>query len=579
MAHMGVLLAVLVAGCDDCGGGTVKNADGTTNKTVEGAVLRGPADGRLGQTVEVDATGSKLGSSGGPCPQAVYFYSESLLEHTIKNPKTDSANGCALVDAKIPIRLAPGPNDGKEHHQVSVYVEAVEGKELLKSRAEITVVVHDQPPVVEPPRQFTSTGGGDDHGGDDGHGDGHEPIGERPAADFVVNPMAPVAGSDIELDARLSSDPDGDIVAYRWDLDDDGQFDDNGGPVTSPEEITPAGSAGPRRIGLEVTDNDGNTAVMIAEFPVQAAGRLRAKAPNVAPSGAVSAGSTVWFYLPNDGSAAGPVAGADQVLFDGNGDRDFGGPEDDSVMYDPTQTQWFDTKFDTPGIQQVTFQYIDFDSGTSSQWTTLVDVTATRRGVVAFAAKKKGKKKAKAFKTTGTLSADTTIVDVGRLSFQDGALTTEDAIVRGTMRGALPRKKARKAPKALKGLLRSEFVGEFSGERVPLTPEAFSVAGEGTIVARPVKNKKTLVCLSVETDGGATPDGSSWKVIGATGKAKRWTGSGTFAPVLVGMEGPEQPNRLAVKRGPRKGLTPTCKTLAKQLPGAKKSKKKKGKRS
>ena len=77
--------------------------------------------------------------------------------------------------------------------------------------------------------------------------------------------MAPVAnsggayagseGSDVPLDGAASFDPDGTIVSYAWDLDNDGQYDDAFGASVS----FIANNEGLFPIGVQVTDDNGAT--------------------------------------------------------------------------------------------------------------------------------------------------------------------------------------------------------------------------------------------------------------------------------------------------------------------------------
>jgi hypothetical protein len=77
----------------------------------------------------------------------------------------------------------------------------------------------------------------------------------RPVARFTASPNPAFVGQSMTFDAAGSSDPDGTIASYQWDLDNDGQFDDASGITTS----YPFGVAGPHTVGLLVTDNRGAT--------------------------------------------------------------------------------------------------------------------------------------------------------------------------------------------------------------------------------------------------------------------------------------------------------------------------------
>ena len=74
-----------------------------------------------------------------------------------------------------------------------------------------------------------------------------------PIARFDFAPGVPRTDVAIQFSATDSFDADGDIVAYKWDFDDDGSFE-----VTR-EHASYEFEPGPHRVRLEVEDNDGST--------------------------------------------------------------------------------------------------------------------------------------------------------------------------------------------------------------------------------------------------------------------------------------------------------------------------------
>ncbi|RKQ88105.1 Ig-like protein group 3 [Solirubrobacter pauli] len=75
-------------------------------------------------------------------------------------------------------------------------------------------------------------------------------VGSRPpSAAFTVSDLEPDEGATVTL-ASTSSDPDDGLVAQRWDLDNDGQFDD----ATGASAVLPVPTAGNVRVGLQVRD-------------------------------------------------------------------------------------------------------------------------------------------------------------------------------------------------------------------------------------------------------------------------------------------------------------------------------------
>jgi hypothetical protein len=80
------------------------------------------------------------------------------------------------------------------------------------------------------------------------------PLANRlPVAQFSVSDVEPEVGQQIAL-RSFSYDTDGTITAQRWDLDGDGDFDEN---VTGPTAFTVFSAAGSRLVRLEVRDSSG----------------------------------------------------------------------------------------------------------------------------------------------------------------------------------------------------------------------------------------------------------------------------------------------------------------------------------
>ena len=88
-----------------------------------------------------------------------------------------------------------------------------------------------------------------------------------PVASFTVTPAVPDVNQAIAL-ASNSTDPDGDttIVGWRWDLDNDGLYDERFGRSIQHSFATP----GIKTVGLQVTDSSGATSDTTRTFTVNA---------------------------------------------------------------------------------------------------------------------------------------------------------------------------------------------------------------------------------------------------------------------------------------------------------------------
>jgi PKD repeat protein len=87
-----------------------------------------------------------------------------------------------------------------------------------------------------------------------------------PAASFTASPNPAIAGDVVSFSASASSDPDGTIVDYRWDLDGNGTFETDTG--TNASVTRSYASTGTVTVQLRVTDNDGGTAETTRDLTV-----------------------------------------------------------------------------------------------------------------------------------------------------------------------------------------------------------------------------------------------------------------------------------------------------------------------
>lgn len=81
----------------------------------------------------------------------------------------------------------------------------------------------------------------------------------RPTAELAVTPIPPdtsiMSLVNVKLDASASSDSDGTIVRYEWDLDGNGVYEVDAGNTPTIQRLF--GTSGPRQVGLLVTDDSG----------------------------------------------------------------------------------------------------------------------------------------------------------------------------------------------------------------------------------------------------------------------------------------------------------------------------------
>jgi YD repeat-containing protein len=100
-----------------------------------------------------------------------------------------------------------------------------------------------------------------------GHFGGNQ---QSPTAAFTLSPNPAQTGQTVTFNGSGSSDPDGSIAKYEWDLDGNGSYETDSG--TTATVTRSYSSAGPVDVGLRVTDNSGNTDTVTHTLTVEDSG-------------------------------------------------------------------------------------------------------------------------------------------------------------------------------------------------------------------------------------------------------------------------------------------------------------------
>jgi YD repeat-containing protein len=138
-------------------------------------------------------------------------------------------------------------------------------------------------------------------------------IGKPPVASFTASPNPVAAGLPTSFDASASTDPDGAVVKYEWDLDGNGSYETNTGETASASKSYD--TAGDVTAGLRVTDNTGETTTTTRTVTVQ--GTLPTASFTATPN-PVSTGDQASFDASGSSDPEGPIAKYEWDL-DGNG--------------------------------------------------------------------------------------------------------------------------------------------------------------------------------------------------------------------------------------------------------------------
>jgi hypothetical protein len=205
----------------------------------------------------------------------------------------------------------------------------------------------------------------------------HDPL----VASFVLNqapmaepggPYSAAEGGSVTLDANGSSDPDGSMVTYEWDLDGDGTFGEVGPSAASGDEIgaTPLFSAaaadGPQTVTVSLRVSDGE---------LTDTETVAVSVTNVAPLAGVSENAPA---QPTDKARSVTLTATDAAPADQGGSFtwsvEWGDGQSDSVTGTTPRTA--SHTYAAPGTYQVAVTARDDDGATRAAATQTITVAA-----------------------------------------------------------------------------------------------------------------------------------------------------------------------------------------------------------
>jgi subtilisin-like proprotein convertase family protein len=178
-----------------------------------------------------------------------------------------------------------------------------------------------------------------------------------PVADFSYTPSHPVTGDTITLDAGASSDADGAITGYTWDLDGNGSFERDGGAAATTTFVF--SRPGIHTVRLRVADDTGAVSTEAVDVTVA----NRAPAALLSGPQTATAGSPATFSATGSTDSDGSIVRYEWQI-DGAG----------SWTDTGTSPAWT-VAWDTPGAHVVAVRVTD-DLGGSATGTLTVVVAA-----------------------------------------------------------------------------------------------------------------------------------------------------------------------------------------------------------
>ena len=524
--------AVLMAGCDDC----------ATVNDLPGAALNGPGEAEGGKPAIFTVRG-QLGD-GKACPQTVQFSyveldakgqelsTKDVLERgtakvSVTNPPTAPGKPCKLVPLSRALTL-PRSSQQRRYRVWASISRPTDGRSLDLDVASAPVVVTVRPSGTASPSPAANT---------------------APVADYIVDRSPAVAGATATFDARQSGDDSG-IVRYEWDLYGDGTYERL---TYTPEAQFTVGAtaAGPLRMKLRVTDNGGLSAVYDGG-PVPVVNAVdtfvSTSGPTVPATGQVNQG------IAGIGSGQTTPTADRAELFCNEALVD-------TVTPPPNFFSSAACKFSTPGFKTVAVRHRDEPQGAIAAATfyRLIAISSTRNAQTSRA-------RAAARLRVPLRLTGARIRKRGKLKKSGLKLTVKDTVVTGTGRGTVPKRTPKALRSGLRALASGRLAAKLSGSVSLLGNDDLLGKGSGTLLVRSRKSRKTQVCLKLSAP---KPGGSArLKVLGATGKAAGLVATGTTPAVVIdGVPGRSSAVTLSARKGKKRGLNRTCRSLARTLSG------------
>jgi hypothetical protein len=531
-----VACAVAFAGCDSC--------DDILN--IGGATLTGPDAVQPGVPTTFTVTG-QIGPAGKKCPKVLQMsYVEvdakgrpvttalaskgAAKDRKVRSKKTST--GCRLLTpVKVALAISPGRHD--------------------QHRVKVTASLHSAPPPAPDPKDdpgtalgklFAALAVGEDSKIVTVQGD---VANQPPVANFITSQNPAITGQPLGLDARQSTDPDGSIVKYEWDLNGDGTYEKSSASPTGVQVDSAAANS--QSIRLRVTDDKGAQTVSApAAIPSYSSQVYAGGDPTLTPeSTGPGKPITVTPKTTTPAPASADLYCDDVFTSTVTMQQDFGAP----------------CTFATAGFHVVAVTYRDSASSSLPYYpTTYYHLAQIVPGARSAA------KKQTALSVPLSLSG-AKLKRLGKLKLAPTSAIVRGLLATGTGKGKVPKGTPKRYRAAMKTLASGRFALGYSGS-ARLLSTTITLSGKATMLVRSRHSRKTQVCLSVKAAGGGGK--ARFKVLGATGRARGFGASGT-GPVLSFGKGTGHKTTVSLtpKRGKAHGLTRSCRALSRVLSGKK----------